>query len=489
MKLSNGALAFAIATLMAAGQASAQQSSRLAPPPRQAAYAYDAYYAQESGASPSDAPEAPSADPAPAAAATGCAPSGCASNGCESNGCESNGCAAAEEDDMCHLFECCWTKERGITIGGWTAQSYTWNPGRPADRFNGPVTWTDRSNDYQLNQQYLYVERATNTDGDGWDIGGRADGMFGTDARFTTAAGLETGINNNGNRFYKTAFPQFYGEVAYNNLKVKMGHFYSPVGYFVVPTINNFFNSLPYTFQYGEPFTHMGMLATWTMNDHWTIGSGFIRGWDNFGGFNPNLGYLGTLTWTGDANDSLAFVYIQDHEPDANSVGVTPPAGGRVFTSRYLHTLVYSKQFDDNWTWVAQSDLGVQGAAFGPGTRTARWYGLNQYLFYKVNDSWTWGVGYEWFRDEAGFRVGNLFPSAYGPSSSGNPVAAGFAGNFNQCTVGPQWRPNGSKNLMVRPNARWDWYGGSRNGAAQLPYDSGTRSQQFILGTDVVLIY
>ena len=58
------------------------------------------------------------------------------------------------------------------------------------------------------------------------------------------------------------ALPQFYAEVAYNDLKVKIGHFYAPVGYEVVPTTGNFFPSLPYTFQYGEPFTHTGVLAT-----------------------------------------------------------------------------------------------------------------------------------------------------------------------------------------------------------------------------------
>ncbi|HEY2837768.1 MAG TPA: outer membrane beta-barrel protein, partial [Pirellulales bacterium] len=205
----------------------------------------------------------------------------------------------------------------------------------------------------------------------------------------------------------------------------------------------------------------------------------------------PNLGLVGTLAWTGNHNDRLAFTFIQDHEPDYNSAGVTPPAGGRVYTSRYLQTLVYSKQFTDRFSWVAQSDLGVQGAAFGPGTRTARWYGLNQYWFYKINESWTWGLGYEWFRDEEGFRVGQVVPSVFNPNGRSSPVPGGFAGNFNQCTFGPQWRPNGSKNLMIRPNCRYDWYGGptSLNVPGALPYDSGTRSQQFIWGTDISLIY
>ena len=93
-----------------------------------------------------------------------------------------------------------------------------------------------------------------------------------------------------------------------------------------MPTINNFFNTLPYTFQYGEPFTRTGMLSTWTANEHWTLGGGFTRGWDNFSDANPHLGSLTTATWTGDNKDSFAWVWVQSHEPDANSGGVTPPA-------------------------------------------------------------------------------------------------------------------------------------------------------------------
>jgi hypothetical protein len=489
MRLTKRAMALAIAGLLAGGQAAiAQQPSRVTAPARTTAYEYDSYYAQEPE---SAAPEAAPPAAAPAAPASDACATGCG----EKNGCgDSSGCASACGDDaspeMCHLFETCWTKKAGLQIGGWTTQSFTWNTSNPADRFNGPVTWLDQANQYQLNQQYLYIDRPTNTEGDGWDFGGRVDFLYGTDYRFTTEANLENRINSVNHPYMGLAIPQFYGEVAADNLKVKLGHFYSPVGYVVVPTINNFFNTLPYTFQYGEPFTHSGMLATWTANEHWTLGAGLIQGWDSFfGGPNPHLGSICTATWTGEKKDSFAWVWIQDHEPDANSAGVVAPTGGRVYTSRYLHTMVYTRPLTERLTWVAQSDLGVQGAAFGPGTQTARWYGLNQYLFYKVNNAWTWGASYEWFRDEEGFRVGAAVPSVFSPNSSGNAVGPGFAGNFCETTWGPQWRPGGSQNLLIRPNLRWDWYNGKANSAGQLPYDSGTRSQQFIWGTDVTLIY
>ena len=61
----------------------------------------------------------------------------------------------------------------GIKVGGWLAQGFTWNPDSPRNRFNFPLTFNDRSNDYQLNQFYLYAERAVNTEGCCWDFGGR----------------------------------------------------------------------------------------------------------------------------------------------------------------------------------------------------------------------------------------------------------------------------------------------------------------------------
>ena len=37
---------------------------------------------------------------------------------------------------------------------------------------------------------------------------------------------------------------------------------------------------------------------------------------------------------------------------------------------------------------------------------TAYWYGVDQYLYYTINDCWKAGIRVEWFRDEDGTRVG-----------------------------------------------------------------------------------
>jgi hypothetical protein len=133
---------------------------------RQVAHEFDSYYAQDPATSDA-APSSPS-DVAPAPVVDEAAPisSGCCKPKCRSC------CKAAGLGDPVRLFDGPLLDRLGVRIGGWMAQSYTWNPYRPRDRFNGPVTWTDRSNEYQMNELYTYMARDTNTDGSGWDIGG-----------------------------------------------------------------------------------------------------------------------------------------------------------------------------------------------------------------------------------------------------------------------------------------------------------------------------
>jgi hypothetical protein len=376
-------------------------------------------------------------------------------------------------------------------VGGWLTQSFTWNPENPQGGFNGPVTFTDRANEYQLNQAYTYIEGTTDTGGSGIDLGGRVDFLYGTDYRFTTATGLEqhgNGSNNwNGedHRFYGLAMPQFYAEIAINDLKTKIGHFYSPVGFFVVPATGNFFNTMPYTFQYGEPFTHTGFLSTYQITDDLALGGGLIKGWDNFdNSFNPHVGFLDTMTWKINDRSSLAIVHTNSQEFSNSGT-----SGG--FSYRFLQTLVYSNQLTENLQYVLHTDYGHQDNATAAG-RSAAWYGANQYLFYKINDRLSYGFNFEWFRDLDGFRVGNLtVPLNNGTGSTRTaPLAGGWTGNFYQITTGPKIQV--TENLMIRPNARWDWYSGPRGNGANggaLPYDDGTKGTQFIFGTDVTLSF
>ena len=124
-------------------------------------------------------------------------------------------------------------KTLGITMYGWLDQGATLNSLSPRDRWNGPVDLNDRSNEYELNQFWLGFERPVKTDGCGFDVGGRVDIMYGTDWRYGDCLGLEQNFNAQ-NQLYGLVLPQFYMEVGWNNLTVKMGHYAALMGYEVV---------------------------------------------------------------------------------------------------------------------------------------------------------------------------------------------------------------------------------------------------------------
>jgi hypothetical protein len=484
---------FAVAAAwgLCAGSAWAQYPAYGVQPAALDAYTY--YDRAEVQTSPSDQPPPPIGGvPLAGAPIQGPASAGgCGAEPCDSccgGGCLGGclgclnwpcGCLLSDLGEAHKLWTpCC--EDSPWSAGGWLAQSYTWNPYQPNDKFNGPVTWTDRANEYQMNELYGYIGRAANTEGCGWDWGVRTDALYGTNYRWNTSAGFETNFNNNA--FYGLAIPQLYAEGAYNDLTVKVGRFFSPVGYYVIGTANNFFPVLPYTFQYGEPFTHTGAYGIYKYSDALALGLGVTHGWDNTDNTgNPHGGGLLTTTWTIDDQRSLAYVGVFGNEPNLSGVQFYAP-NGVGYTSRYLQTLVYQSKLSDDAMYVIQSDFGTQHDAVVAG-QTAKWYGLNSYLYWNMTCRCQWGLNGEWFRDQGGFRVGQVLPSFGSPNARGWARGPGFDGSFYRLTFGPRYYF--TPNWYTRAAALFDWYDGKQaNG--QRVFDDGLRDHQQMMVFDLV---
>ena len=187
---------------------------------------------------------------------------------------------AAIEEGATRYLETDFLLNRGIETYGFVELGIGANAlGSP---WNGPITFNDRAWQGQMNQLYLINERILKDEG--ISLGGRIDLLYGTDFLYTQAAGLDGFAPDDWatNRYYGLAMPQLYGEVGNQTLNVKFGHFYTLIGYEVVPAIGNFFYTHAYTMQYGEPFTHTGVLGTWNPNDQLSIIAGITNGWDNW---------------------------------------------------------------------------------------------------------------------------------------------------------------------------------------------------------------
>lgn len=384
---------------------------------------------------------------------------------CESCACSQ--CAAC--DEPWRLPQPCLFQRWRMTLGGWVDAGASVVGNRPVDRYNGVVTFNDRDGEPQMNQLWWYMERATSTEDHCWDLGGRVDFLYGTDARFTQALdGLEADWDQT-ERFYQVALPQFYVDVAYGDWLLRAGHFFTILGYEVVQATGNFFYSHAYTRQYGEPFTHTGLLVTRRLGDHWKISAGAHRGNDQFDDTDGKdaMNFLGGITWTADENlASLAFAISATEQ------------GPQVH--QQIYSVVGTLQVTENLLYVVQHDYGQ---TFDRGTLAmAEWYGVNQYLFYELSECWKAGLRFEWFRDDNGSRVTGL---GDGNRNKG-PVDGYYAGNFYEVTAGLNWTPQA--NVRIRPELRWDWFD-SGNFPSNGPYDAGDRKSQFLFGCDVVVTY
>ena len=327
---------------------------------------------------------------------------------------------SSEEEGPNRYLELPFLTERGISTYGWIDAGIGANNWGSA--FNGPITFNDRNWQGQMNQLYLVNEKVLDTEDGGWDWGGRVDLLYGTDYIFTTARGLDGNLFYQPNpagsggapswvssKDYGLAMPQLYGEVGYGNHAVKFGHFYTIIGYEVVPAIGNFFYTHAYTMQYGEPFTHTGILDVWTVNDQLTVYGGITNGWDNYSdpinyfginnpgypGANSNAAFLGGATFKSSDEAQALTMTVSS----GNEIGSFDAVSGLAnIGNRSILSTVYVNELTDKLTYVFQNDNGWQFNAGTPDTLnqaqpgTALWYGINQFMFYNINDNLVGGV-------------------------------------------------------------------------------------------------
>ena len=360
----------------------------------------------------------------------------------------------------------------GIEARGWIDQGVTVNTYSPRDRSNGPVVYNDRSNDYQMNQLYLIMESPIDADRDRLQIGGRVDLLYGTDHVYTSSLGLES-FRDGGAKWnsdngpvgtnYGLSMPQLYLEAFApwgNGLSVKLGHFYTIMGYEVVEAPENFFYSHAYHFQYAEPLTHTGLLAEYALGERLKLQAGLTRGWDTWEDNNNDLGFLGGLAWTSRCRrTSLALSMHTGPEADE------PPAQARVRTA---YSLVLRHKLSERLTYGLHHDWGYEPRATAADP-LGNWYGLNQYLIYRMNPIWAAGLRFEWFYDKGGTRV----------LDTPTPQPA----HFFELTAGLNWTPR--ERLIVRPEIRWDWASDS----AVHPFVDATRDHQLLVAMDVIVTF
>jgi len=358
-----------------------------------------------------------------------------------------------------NVNETSFMKRAGLEVGLWASGGVT---GNSNGKTNAPVLFNDRVNEFTLDQLNFYIERAVDTEGDSWDIGGRMDFMYGTDARFTQASGWDDKWNAGSSGYYDIAMPQLYVEVFApigNGITAKLGHFYTSIGNEVVTAPDNFFYSHAYTMLYAEPFTHTGATFSYDIDDNFSVNAGAVMGWDNMTDNAGAWSFIGGGSWTSDDQASSVTVQLISGDGDDGIDYNNDGEGDGNLGNRTMYSLVATHDFTDKLHYLFQHDFGTQEDMNGNGVN---WFGVNQYVTYDINDELAIGVRAEWFNDVDSARVSNM---------GANYFAASIGVNYSPLP----W-------FKVRPEIRYDW-------ADENVFNGGVDHDQVAIAMDMILTF
>ena len=357
--------------------------------------------------------------------------------------------------------------EARIRIFGHVQGSYTHNFDDPALDLNLCRVFDIESNQLLLNQIDLNVERIVQLSDNNWDVGGRVEIMYGSDARFIHSTGLFDHHEDDGgilpgpeNQFDLT---QAYVDVAVpvgSGLRLRAGKF---LFFKQVDPNASVFYSHSYTFGGALPFTLTGVSGFYELNDEWSVEGGINRGWDeSLEDTNSMISFHGRVRYSPTDRASLALIFITGPEqPDNNGAYRTAIdlVGSFRATDRLtlMFDAVYGRQADP-------IDELLNTAAAG--SEEADWFGLAGYAVYEVNDHVSVAGRLEWFRDEEGFIPVTAVPQ-----------------DLFEATVGLTIRPfpndDLGRNLKIRPEVRYDW-------STEDFFDGLTSDNQFTAAVDVI---
>ena len=377
-------------------------------------------------------------------------------NGCGiCDPCAPRGCADAFfgklKKSICDDF--CWS--------GYMNAGYDTN--FRGNRSNGYIDcWNNTTPAF--NALYISGVKKAHTDGCGYDIGFGVDFMFGEDSRiFRSARGLDqnwyTGHMYNpvsgdyDKPSYGFAMPQLYLEAAINYWTVKLGHFYSLLGYEGATADSRFFYTKGIICQL-TPVSQTGVLTSFNGFENLDVTVGWVNGLNN--GFDNSEYNEGMVTgaFTYHINNCAYVKYA--------FLAGTADLGGFFGLNLFPHMKstgsIHNFILDLKLTRYLESVSLLYYSDFGGITNLA----LGQHLYYDLNCCAKAGFRAEWMK--------NTF--------------MGLETELTTLALGLNLHPNGIQNLYIRPELRYDHASGML-GSMML----NGNSDQLTIGFDVMMTF
>ena len=374
-----------------------------------------------------------------------------------------------------------WTS--GIKLSLQAEAGIAFNPQRPDDNLNFGQLFTDKANQFQLNQMLLTTQKPISPKDTGFAAGFKIQLLYGSDARYTHFLGeLDRTIAGRYQLDVVEADVALHLPIlTEGGVDVKAGQYPSPLGSETIDPSSNPFYSHSYIFNFGVPFKHTGVLTTTHASSILDLYLGIDSGANTSLGAGNNNGAPGGiagagLSLLGGKLTVLALTHIGPENP-ARSV---PNADSY---NRYYNDVVVTYKPDNTWAFTTEGNYVRDEYTRAEG------YGVAQYVSYALSSQVTLNGRAEVWRDNRNFYVtaapGNL---DYVDSERGFPAAVISAPRpttYSEITVGLTYKPPlpaPVSTLMIRPELRYD-----RALDGSHPFAAGHDNGAFTAAADLVL--
>ncbi len=339
----------------------------------------------------------------------------------------------------------------GINIYGYVEGGYMYDFTAPSIH-DGPtyMGFNSFKNQPILDKISLNFERTVDPTKKQFDVGFRAEGIYGADAAFIHSDGVadtQTGR-------YQWDPLQAYVDVAFPGLpmKLRVGKWielagfeqYSANIYGAFGDPARALYSYSYQFLYAEPGTQTGALLTYVLSPKWTFDAGCTLGWNqSLRSSHDSLDFLGRITFTPSDKTSIIFVMTEGPEfPTAVGNNLPPRDHSDFWTAL---DLVITQKINDKLSLGLGFDYVETPHIPGLSGNDKQWGGVAQYVSYAFDPHITLNTRLEWYKDAAnGFSLGA-------------PVSANYYGATVGVAVKPFPKHDILSHLLFRPEIRYDY--------------------------------
>ncbi len=364
-------------------------------------------------------------------------------------------------------------------------------PSNPGDGINFGQLFTDRANQFVMNQALFGIQRPIDPKATDWDFGFNVQGLYGTDARYaqflgmwnyTFASKYQLGLIN--------ANAQMHMPLLFDGgIDVKAGLFPTPLGFETIDPSTNPFYTHSYIFNFGLPLLSFGGLAVAHVSPMVDIYLGADSGANTTVGWgDQNTAGAGTAGIGLNLLDGNLTVLALTHFGPENPSILVPNADGYY---RFFNDILVTYKASDALSFTTELNLIRDDFGFGNGAVNA--FGAAQYVSYALNENVTLNGRAEIYRDDSGFFVAGFrgvhdFVNLQLGRPAPGVVGVGPA-TYSEFTLGLTWKPtlpdalNGIvSNFMIRPEIRWD-----QTLTNTKAYNNGQDRGAFTFATDFVL--